>query len=90
MCCAVADYSDAVIRTTPVNNETVHVSSGSQLSHLASPDQTRPLPSLHSPSFHTECFRAAVAVAAVGLADSGSGDHIVIQADIFFEREENT
>jgi hypothetical protein len=31
-----------------------------------------------------------VAVAAVGQADSGSGGHIVVQADIFFEKEEDT
>jgi hypothetical protein len=32
----------------------------------------------------------AVAVAAVGLANSGSGGHVVVQADIFFDKEEGT
>jgi hypothetical protein len=32
----------------------------------------------------------AVAVAAVGLADSGPGGHIVVQEDIFFDKEEDT
>ena len=45
MCFAEARCSDGAIRTTPVSNNTVHVPSGTQLSHLASSDQARPLTS---------------------------------------------
>jgi hypothetical protein len=32
----------------------------------------------------------AVAVAAVGLADSGPSGHVVVEADIFVDKEEDT
>ena len=33
---------------------------------------------------------AAVAVATVGLADSGPSGHVVVEADMFFGKEEDT
>jgi hypothetical protein len=36
------------------------------------------------------CGYGIVAVAVVGLADSGPGGQVVFQADIFFEKEDDT
>ena len=58
MCCAVVGCSDVAIRAIPVSNDTVHVSSGTRLSPLASSDQTRPLTSpLPNPFYHTDFFK---------------------------------